>query len=72
MVAKTQRTDNGKAMLTLKFLNKLMQELKINIIDNANIKEQHLGRKGLHLYGKGTRRLAMNFIEMLKTTSATQ
>ena len=36
------RTNNGKAMLTLKHLNKLMQELKINIIDNDNIKEQHL------------------------------
>ena len=59
------RTDNGKAMLTLKNLNKLMKELKINIIDNDNIKEQHLGRKGLHLNGKGTSRLAMNFIEML-------
>ena len=66
------RTDNGKAMLTLKNLNKLMKELKINIIDNDNIKEQHLGRKGLHLNGKGTSRLAMNFIEMLKTTSSTQ
>ena len=60
------RTDNGKAMLTLKNLNKLMKELKINIIDNDNIKEQHLGRKGLHLNSKGTSRLAMNFIEMLK------
>ena len=66
------RTDNGKAMLTLKNLNKLMKELKINIIDNDNIKEQHLGRKGLHLNGKGTSRLAMNFIEMLKTTFSTQ
>ena len=66
------RTDNGKAMLTLKNLNKLMKELKINIIDNDNIKEQHLGRKGLHLNGKGTSRLAMNFIEILKTTFSTQ
>ena len=49
-----------------------MKELKINIIDNDNIKEQHLGRKCLHLNGKGTRRLAMNFIETLKTTSSTQ
>ena len=66
------RTDNGKAMLTLIILNKLMKELKIHIIDNYNIKEQHLGRKGLHLNGKGTSRLTTNFIEMLKTTSSTQ
>ena len=47
------RTDNGKAALTLSNFNKLLGQLEVDFIDNVNIKEVHLGKKGLHLNKKG-------------------
>ena len=37
-------------------------EIAVDLVDNNNIKEENLGRKGLHLNGKGIGRLAINFI----------
>ena len=45
----TIRKDNGKAALTLKHLNEHISQLETESIDNSNIKETHLGKKGLHL-----------------------
>ena len=56
------RTDNSKANLTLVHLDRYLKALSINIIDNSNICEVHLGRKGLHLNGRGNKQLAANFI----------
>ena len=49
---RTIRTDNGKAALTLSNFNKHLEQLEVDFIDNVNIKELHLGKKGLHLNKK--------------------
>ena len=49
----TIRTDNGRAALTLSNFNKLLGQLEVDFIDNVNIKEVLLGKKGLHLNKKG-------------------
>ena len=61
----TIRTNNGKAALTLSNFNKLLGQLEVNFIDNVNIKEVHLGKKGLHLNKKGMNRLEFNFLQKL-------
>ena len=62
----TIRTDNGKAALTLSNFNKLLGQLEVDFIDNVNIKEVHLGKKGLHLNKKGKNRLELNFLQKLR------
>ena len=66
------RTDNGKATLAIKKLNQILHEdIAVDLVNNNNIKEEHLGRKGLHLNGKGIGRLAINFISKIKYISGT-
>ena len=66
------RNDNGEATLTIKKLNQILHEdMAIDLVNNNNIKEEHLGRKGLHLNGKGIARLAINFISKIKYISGT-
>ena len=48
----TNRTDNGKAALTVSNFDKLLGQLEVDFIHNLNIKEVHLGKKGLHLNKK--------------------
>ena len=60
------RTDNGKAALTLSNFNKLFAQLEVDFINYVNIKEVHLGRKGLHLNKKGKDRLELNFLQNLR------
>ena len=62
----TIRTDNGKAALTLSNFNKLLGQLEVDFIDNVNIKEVHLGKKGLHLHKKGKNRLELIFLQKLR------
>ena len=62
----TIRTDNGKAALTLSNFNKLLGQLEVDFIGNVNIKEVHLGKKGLHLNKKGKNRLELNFLQKLR------
>ena len=38
-------------------------------MDNNNIGEAHLGRKGLHLNGKGIGRFALNLISTIRHLS---
>ena len=60
-------TDNGKAALTLSNFNKLLGQLEVvDFINNVNIKEVHLGNKGLHLNKKGEQRLELNFLQKLR------
>ena len=54
----TMRVDNGKAALTLKHLNEHLSQLKVQSIDNSNIKPMHIGKKGLHPNNKGKDKLA--------------
>ena len=57
----TIRTDSGKAAQTLSNFDKHLRQLEVNFIDNANIKEIHIGKKGLHLNKKSKKRLELNF-----------
>ena len=43
-----------------------MGQLEVDFIDNVNIKEVHLGKKGLHLNKKGKNRLELNFLQKLR------
>ena len=62
----TLRLDDGKATLTISQLTNHLLELNIPLINNKNITSKHLSKKGLHLNGSGTRRLARNFLDTLK------
>ena len=61
------RTDNSKASLTAKHLNNHLRSLNLELIDNENIGEEYLGRKGLHLNDQGHGKFAMNLIRKIKT-----
>ena len=62
----TIRSDNQKAKLTILNIRKKLSDLKVNIIANDNINEDHLGRKGLHLNNRGSARLAMNYLAHIR------
>ena len=57
--------DHGKAALILHYLNEHFSEQNLVVVDNSNIKEKHIGKKGLHLNPKGKGRLALNFIHKI-------
>ena len=57
--------DHEKANLTLRNVNKHLETLNLECIDNGNISAQHLGRKGLHLNSKGKGSLALNFLNQI-------
>ena len=59
------RADNIRANHTLMGLDELLKSFH-NVIDNNNIDENGLGRKGLHLNKRGSTRLAMNFISRMR------
>ena len=61
-----QRTDNGKATLTVNKVNEHLSALQLDIVDNANINVTSLNRGGLHLNKTGTGKLAVNFIKKIK------
>ena len=60
------RHDHGKANLTIRNVNKHLENLELECIDNSNINAEHLGQKRLHLDPKGKGRLALNFLKVLK------
>ena len=59
------RLDNAKANSTLRELSKILKSLH-KVIVNDNIDGSCLGRKGLHLNPKGSGRLAMNYISLMR------
>ena len=61
------RFDDNKSRLTVKLTNRNMESRGIRVIDNSNITREHLGKKGLHLNPKGTGKLAINIIRVLKS-----
>ena len=58
----TFRTDDGKAQITVSRLTKQLLQLKIDTVNNNNIKIRHLGSKGLHLNQSGSKLLSKNFL----------
>ena len=59
------RTDNIRANLTLREVDLYMKSLNYSV-KNDNIDNTCLGRKGLHLNLKGSGRLAINFISLMR------
>ena len=62
----TKRCDDQKASATVNLVKQQLSHLNIDIIENKNISDKHLGRHGLHLTNHGRVRLAMNFISYVK------
>ena len=62
----TKRCDIQKASATVNLVNEQLSQLNIDIIENKNISDKHLGRHGLHLTNHGRVRLAINFISYVK------
>ena len=62
----TIRIDHGKAKLTLRNVNKNLETLNLECIENGSISAQNHGRKGLHLNSKGKGRLALNFLNQIR------
>ena len=60
---RTIRHDHGKANPIMRNVNKHLENLELESIDNNNINADHLGQKRLHLNPKGKDRLALNFFE---------
>ena len=60
------RTDIPNANLTIRYVNSKLNNLGILLLDNDNICEHHLGKKGHHLNRHGTSRLALNIISLLR------
>ena len=59
------RTDHIRANLTLRQLDKIFKYMP-NFINNDNIDNTCLGKKGLHLNPKVSGRLAMNYISLMR------
>ena len=63
----TIRSDNNIAAKILEQVTGILKSKSVEIIDNNNIDKTGLGQRGLHLNMKGTARLAMNYIDFLKS-----
>ena len=57
----TIRSDKTKGNLTLRQLTNHLLRLKIDVVDNRNITDGCIGRKGLHLNNTRTIQLVKNF-----------
>ena len=62
----TLRIDNAKANATLRELANKLKVSSLDIVDNGNISSEGIGKKGLHLNEKGSGRLALNYINLMK------
>ena len=62
----TIRPDKAKANLTVRQLINHLLQLKIDVVDNRNITDRCIGRKGLHLNISGTIQLAKNYEKFFK------
>ena len=63
----TIRSDKAKANLTVRQLANHFLQLEIDVVDNRNITDPCIGRKGLHLNISGTIRLAKNSLNFIKS-----
>ena len=60
------RIDDAKANLTLRNFTNKLKSLNIDVIINDNVDVTCLGKAGLHLNPKGSGRLAMNFLSLMR------
>ena len=56
------RTDNIKTNTTIRNTNRLIKELQTLTVDNSNISEKNLGKRGLHLNQEGNTVFASNLL----------
>ena len=61
------KTNDGKASHTVENLNNHLNSLKIDIVDNSTIDKECLGNRGLHLTKGGIGKLAIYFINKLRS-----
>ena len=61
------RTDNSSANDTNEKVNTMLKQLEIDILDNSNIKEKHLGKRGLHLNSNGNALFAKNILDIVRS-----
>ena len=59
------RCDDMKANLTLRHLRGKIKRTNVNAVYNENINQEDLGKQGLHLSGRDSGRLAVNFISLI-------
>ena len=59
------RTDKEAAGQMIESLNRKLKSLDLNIIDNNNITNKDLGRRGLHLNNRGISKFAGNILDRL-------
>ena len=62
-----RRSDNVKANKTAEKVNSFIKLAKLNFIDNVNITDKHLGRRGLHLNHNGNIIFAKNLLNASKS-----
>ena len=60
------RIDHGKANLTLRNVNKHLETINLECIENGNISVQHPGRREFYLNPKGKSRFALNFLNQIR------
>ena len=60
------RTVPAKAKLTIKRITDKFKLLKANCMLNRNVSSDCLGKQGLHMISKGTRRSAWNLISQMR------
>ena len=61
-----RRNDNLKANKILSDVREKIISLKLDTINNSNIMNEQLGRRGLHLNQHGNARFAQNLVNKLR------
>ena len=62
-----RRSDNVKANKTAEKVNNFIKLAKLKFIDNGNITDKHLGRRGLHLNHNGNIIFAKNLLNAIRS-----
>ena len=62
----TIRTDSTKANTIIRNLKVKMLKKTYMLLDNYNIEELDIGKRGLHFNGSGNKKMASNIISLIK------
>ena len=62
----TIRTDNTQANTIIRNLNVKLNQLNYLLMENSNIREIHLRKRGLHINDHGNRKMANNILSLIK------
>lgn len=61
-----KRTDDKKACKVGEKVNHLLKSSSFCVLENSNINEKHLGKRGLHLNSQGNAVFASNLLKLIK------